>query len=316
MDNQLDTSGQYLSPAHATIPIPPIQVSSRNPSEQRQRSRQSHDWDNGIAGRQDDVNPPTQPSSPSIPPMDMQSLPPGFIPQIFTPHTAPFPSLPPLIVNEGDLPPGFVPQSITDTTTGLTNPLMGGMPSALPDVSAGAPVINKNSNGGEDPRRASLYGNPNTGRGGGDDDDGPVGAMKWGSSTDKSYLLPSRSPTPPGPPVITNLTSWSHHHDSGFYPSTSRRNTPRSRTKSIYGTPSTLGESSNLPGGLQIPVDDAGGGLYQNPSRQEEEEEGEGERNVNVDADADDSVARNTRINAIAPLPHTGGKRKKKKGGR
>jgi len=245
--------------------------------------------------------------------MDMQNLPPGFIPQTFTPHTAPFPSLPPLIVNEGDLPPGFVPQS---TTTGLTNPLMGGMPSALPDVSAGAPVINKNSNGGEDPRRTSLYGNPNTGRGGGDDDDGPVGAMKWGSSTDKSYLLPSRSPTPPGPPVITNLTSWSHHHDSGFYPSTSRRNTPRSRTKSIYGTSSTLGESSNLPGGLQIPVDDAVGGVYQNPLRQEEEEEGEGERNVNVDADADDSVARNTRINAIAPLPHTGGKRKKKKGGR
>jgi len=65
-----------------------------------------------------------------------------------------------------------------------------------------------------------------------------------------------------------------------------------------------------------------GGEVYQNPLRQDEgeEEEGEGEgeggKGGDGDVDADDLVARNTRINATAPLPPAAGKRKKKRGGR
>jgi len=61
-----------------------------------------------------------------------------------------------------------------------------------------------------------------------------------------------------------------------------------------------------------------GGEVYQNPLRQDEgeEEEGEGEGGKDGDVDGDDLVARNTRINATAPLPPAAGKRKKKRGGR
>jgi len=73
---------------------------------------------------------------------------------------------------------------------------------------------------------------------------------------------------------------------------------------------------SQLPGERS----QAGDEVYQNPLRQDEgeEEEGEGEggRGGDADVDADDLVARNTRINATAPLPPAAGKRKKKKGGR
>jgi len=84
----------------------------------------------------------------------------------------------------------------------------------------------------------------------------------------------------------------------------------------MYGTPSTLHDLSQLPGErLQ-----GGGEVYQNPLRQDEgeEEEGEGEGGKcgDGDGDGDDLVARNTRINATAPLPPASGKRKKKRSGR
>ena len=197
-------------------------------------------------------------------------------------------------MDEEDLPPGFVPQSITDTTTGITTPFMS---NAALDKHGDDPVPKKN---------LVLYGNPNTGRG---DDDGRT---KWSST---GWDLPPSTLT--GPPVIP---SWNHdddddlnHSQSG---STGRQSTPRSRTKSIYGTPSTLRKLAQLPSErLQ-----GGGEVYQNPLRRDEEEEGEGEGgksgDVDVDTDTDDLVARNTRMNAIASLPPAAGKRNKKKGGR
>jgi len=210
-------------------------------------------------------------------------------------------------VGEEDLPPGFVPQSITDTATGITTPFMS---NAALDKHGDGPVPKKN---------LVLYGNPNTGRGGDDDDDDDDDddqRRKWSSTDwDQSHFSPSTST---GPPVIPSWNDDLNDPQSGMFSSTSRQSTPRSRTKSIYGTPSTLRNLSQLPGErLQ-----GGGEVYQNPLRQDEgeEEEGEGEgeggKGGDGDVDADDLVARNTRINATAPLPPAAGKRKKKRGGR
>jgi len=178
-------------------------------------------------------------------------------------------------------------------------------------------VLNKHDDDSIPKKNLVLYGNPNTGRGddGDDDDDDDDGRTKW-SPTDWGQS------TLAGPPVISNWNQVgddSNHPQSGLFSSTGRQSTPRSRTKSIYGTPSTLRKLSQLPG-ERSQAD--GGEVYQNPLRQDEEEEEEGgkkrDEDVDEDADTDDLVARNTRINATAPLPPAAaaGKRKKRKGGR
>ena len=206
-------------------------------------------------------------------------------------------------MGEEDLPPGFVPQSITDTATGITTPFMSNA------------ALDKHGDGPAPKKKLVLYGNPNTGRGGDDDDDDDDDddeRRKWLSTDwDQSHFSPSTST---GPPVIPSWNDDLNDPQSGIFSSTSRQSTPRSRTKSIYGTPSTLRNLSQLPGErLQD-----GGEVYQNPLRQDEgeEEEGEGEGGKDGDVDGDDLVARNTRINATVPLPPAAGKRKKKRGGR
>lgn len=189
----------------------------------------------------------------------------------------------------GGLPVGFVPLSITDSVTGVVTPLSG--MSALPSL--GGNGNGTGNGGGERERRTSIYGNPNPS---GDDGAADWGGGGWGSNTPgggggtssrprSPYTSSSASALPTGPPVIPGE----------YTPGGSQR--PRT---SIYGTPGGSG-SRSLAGGTPV-----GGGVYQNPLRQDEEgEEGEGE---------DELLARNTKINATAPLP--GVRKKKKKGGR
>ncbi|KAF5347239.1 hypothetical protein D9756_009984 [Leucocoprinus leucothites] len=320
---------EYLSPLHATVPIPPVQAptqprgttntTSSSSSRTRTRTGSSSGTSRGW-GDQDNGNAPTEPSSPVIPGLDAQSLPVGFVPRVFTPHSAPAPSLPdaggPTAATGESLPAGFVPQSITDTVTGITTPLSG-MPSALPSVGGGG-----NGNGGS--RRASIYG------GGDANEQAPPADWSgagWGSGQTYSPYRSSGSPLPTGPPVIPKGTGWGALDDSSDSDpphqrsSGSRRNTPSQGTRSIYGTPGGLsGSTRNLPMGSGTPV---GGGVYQNPLRRDEGGDGEGEG----EGDMDEELMRNTKINATAPLPGgsgaasgggaaAGGRKKKKKGGR
>lgn len=260
----------------------------------------------GSAAAAGGTDVPTAPSSPAMPPVDAQTLPPGFVPQTFTPHAAASPALPPVSGVASDagagLPPGFVPQAITDTVTGVTTPLAG--MSALP--SAGAPGP---SGAGTASRRQSVYGNPNApedAQGGGAGDWGDAGWGNTGTRPGGGIYSPytSSSPLPTGPPVIPKGT-WGDADDTGGA-GPSNRTTPSQRPRSIYGSTTPGGSTRNLPANGTP----AGGGVYQNPLRQEEGENEDGE------GETDELVARNTKINATAPPPIMTAKEKKKKKGR
>ncbi|KXN91611.1 hypothetical protein AN958_12729 [Leucoagaricus sp. SymC.cos] len=96
---------QFLSPLHATVPIPPpqppVRIEPSSTSERRQRTRTRTSSSGSRGGR--DMEALTEPSSPVIPTEEAR-----------------------------DLPLGFVPQTITDTVTGVVTPLTG--VSALPSV--------------------------------------------------------------------------------------------------------------------------------------------------------------------------------------
>ncbi|KAF9447772.1 hypothetical protein P691DRAFT_801829 [Macrolepiota fuliginosa MF-IS2] len=237
--------------------------------------------------------------------LDAQALPPGFVAQTFTPHTAASSALPSIGGGAPDvgagLPPGFVPQAITDSVTGVVTPLAG--MSALPSL--GGPVAGGTTSGAAS-RRQSVYGNPNA-----NEDEGEAagswGDGGWANTGTKpaggmfSPYMSSSSPVPTGPPVIPNI-SWGGADDAG--PS-GGRSTPGQHPRSPYGNVTPGGSTRNL----SVSGTPSGGGVYQNPLRQEEGENEDGE------GEADDLLARNTRINATAP-PIAVKEKKKKKGRR
>lgn len=192
-----------------------------------------------------------------------------------------------------------MPTAITDTITGVTTPLAG--LTNLPSVGGGPGV----AAGGSTSRRQSAYGNPNTEAhddAGGSSADWGGGSGGWGSAAGgtggKFSPYTSSSPLPSGPPVIPRGV-FDDVDGSGS------RTTPGQRPRSIYGSGTPGTPARNLPGVAGTP---AGGGVYQNPLRQEEGDDGEGE--------VDELLARNTMINATAPAPAMAGRGGKKKKGR
>lgn len=319
---------RYLSPHHASIPIPQVQTQPVLPRRAESpplpvrmtggggvgggssNRRRSGTVSSSGGGRGGGGEIPTEPNSPVIPPVDAQSLPPGFVAQTFTPHSAPAPSLPQVSGGTPDigssLPPGFIPHTITDTVTGVVTPLTG--MTSLPSIGAPGP----SGNGGSTSRRQSMYGNPNTtegdqeegeGGGGGAPDWGSSGWNVGGSKPSGGIYSPytsSSTPIPTGPPVIPRGTygDTDETGGGGGGPGSSRT-TPSQRARSIYGGGTPGGSTRGLPGGTP-----AGGGVYQNPLRQEEGDDGDG--------DNDDLLARNTKINATTPAPAKAKKKKRR----